>query len=217
MKQAKSPFHFMAASTLTKVSGLKAHTLAEMLEHLRRISADSIFNHTFQSLGVHHYLTEGFSSDFAQWVLAACNAPQLAEQLSALDIRQYESVEALRGDLVRVFEDYVQADPERAAQRGFEPFHFCEAMTVTLPTGLLAHNLEEFCAGLERISLDTLHYHFVTARLRGPATNDFSAWMEDSLELPKLAERVEAIDIYTNTLDGVRQLILKECRRRLEG
>jgi hypothetical protein len=206
----------MAASTLNRVCGVQANTIAEMREHLRSISADSVFNHTFQSLSVHHYLTEGFSNDFAQWVLAACNAPQLAEQLSALDIRQYESVEALRSDLERVFDDFVRAEPEVAARRAFEPFYFTEAVTVTVPTGLLAHNLAEFCEALERISIHSLHFHFVTARLRGPSKNDFSAWIEKHFELTELADRIESIDIYTNTLEGVRQLILKECRRWLE-
>ncbi len=217
MKQAKEPFGFMAASTLTRICGIQASTIGEMLQHLRTVSADSIFNHTFQSLSTHHYLTEGFSNDFAQWALAACNASQLAEQLSALDIREYESVEALRADLVRVFDEFVQSDPERARQRAFEPFYFLEAVTVTVPTGMQAHNLAEFCAALQHISVHSLHYHFVTGRLRGPSKNDFSAWIEDSLELPKLADRIEAIDIYTNTLEGVRQLILKECRRWVEA
>jgi len=217
VKQAKTPFQFMAASTLNKVCGVRVNTIAEMLEQLRTISEDSIFNHTFQSLGEHHYLTEGFSNDFAQWALAACNASQLAEQLSALDIRQYEDLESLRADLVRVFEEYLQAEPERAGLRAFEPFYFLEAVTVTVPTGMQAHNLKEFCEALEHISVDSLHYHFVTARLRGPSKNDFSAWIEDSLELPQLADRIEAIDIYTNTLEGVRQLILKACRRWVEA
>jgi hypothetical protein len=207
----------MAASTLNRVCGVQANTIAEMREHLRTVSADSIFNHTFQSLGVHHYLTEGFSNDFAQWALAACNAPQLAEQLSALDIRQYESVEALRGDLERVFDEFVQAEPEAAARRAFEPFYFTEAVTVTVPTGLVAHNLGEFCEALERTSIHSLHFHFVTARLRGPSKNDFSEWIERHFELTELADRIEAIDIYTNTLEGVRQLILRECRRWVEA
>jgi len=217
VRQAKESFGFMAASTLTKVCGVQANTIAQMLEHLRTVSAGSIFNHTFQSLSVHHYLTEGFSNDFAQWALAACNASQLAEQLSALDIRQYEDLESLRADLVRVFEEFLQAEPERAGLRAFEPFYFLEAVTVTVPTGMQAHNLKEFCEALEHISVDSLHYHFVTARLRGPSKNDFSAWIEENLELPKLADRIEAIDIYTNTLEGVRQLILKECRRWVEA
>ncbi|MBI4466658.1 MAG: hypothetical protein HY656_04430 [Acidobacteria bacterium] len=211
MKQAKTPFQFMAASTLTRICGVQATNISELLEQLRRVSTDSVFNHTFQSLSAYHFLTEGFSNDFAQWALAACNAPQMAEQLAALDIRQYESVEDLRADLVQTLESFVAAEPQRAQQKAFEPFYFCEAVTVTVPTDWRAHNLREFCEALWHVSVHSIHYHFVSARLRGPQTNDFSAWMEHSLGLPELADRVEHIDIYTNTLERVRQLILDEC------
>lgn len=217
MKQTGQPFRFMAAATLTRVCGVQASTIAELLEQLRGISADSVFNHTYQSLSMHHYLTEGFSNDFAQWALAACNAPELAEQLAALDIRQYESVEALRGDIVKVFEEFVRAQPQRGYQKAFEPFYFCEAVTITVPTDSQVRTLGEFCEALQHVSIHTLHYHFVSARLRGPTTNDFSAWIGDSLGMPELADRIEHIDIYTNTLEGVRQLILDECCRAAEA
>jgi len=211
VKEAQEPFHFMAAATLVRICGVDAKTIAELLEKLRGISADSVFNHTFQSLSTHHFLTEGFSNDFAQWALAACNAPELAEQLAALDIRQYESVEDLRADLVKTLEGFVAAEPQRAHQKAFEPFYFSEAVTVTVPTNRQVRTLREFCEALWHVSVHSVHYHFVTARLRGPTTNDFSAWMENALGLPELADRIEHIDIYTNTLERVRQLILDEC------
>jgi len=217
MKQTSEPFQFMAASTFTRVIGTQATTLGELLEQLRRISTDSVFNHTFQSLSTHHYLTEGFSNDFAQWVLASCNAPELAERLAAIDIRQYEDIESLRKDILAMLEEFVRANAQRAYQKAFEPFYFCEAVTVTVPTDWRAHNLAEFCRALEHISVHSLHYHFVTARLRGPRTNDFSAWMEKNLELTELADKIEHIDIYTNTLEGVRQLILNEVRPSIES
>lgn len=217
MKQAKEPFQFMAASMLIRICGLQATTIAELLEQLRCVSADAVFNHTFQSLSAHHYLTEGFSNDFAQWALAGCNAPQLAERLAAVDIRQYESVEALRVDLVKTLEDFVRSQPQRAYQKAFETFYFCEAITVTVPTDWRAHNLAEFCEALRHISRDTLYHHFVTARLREPLTvNDLSYWLEDSLGLKELADRIDNVDIYTNTLDGMRERILEECRPYLE-
>ncbi|MGH9861910.1 MAG: DUF5752 family protein [Candidatus Acidiferrales bacterium] len=217
MKKAQEPFQFMAASTITRICGGQATTIGELLEQLRRVSADSIFNHTFQSLSMHHFLTEGFSNDFAQWVLAACNAPELAEQLATLDIRHYDSVETLRGDLVKTLESFVRAQPQRAYQKGFEPFFFCEAVTVTVPTEWRVTDLGEFSEALQHVSVHTLHYHFVTARLRGPATNDFSTWIENSLALSELADSIERIDVYTNTLEGVRQLIRDECQRYLEA
>jgi hypothetical protein len=211
MKIAKSPFQFCAASSLIRITGLQARSLAELLEGIRNSSDASIFNHTFQSLEEHHFLTEGFSNDFAQWALAACNEPGLAEKLASLDIRHYAEIAALRSDFVRTIERHLTAAPASASRKAFEPFHFCEAVTIAVPTSWSAHNLEEFCEALRHVSIHTVHYHFVTARLREPLTvNDFSYWLEESLGLKDLADRIDGIDIYTNTLEGVREHILEE-------
>lgn len=201
----------MATSTLTRISGQRAWTLAELLHEIKQCSDASIFSHTFQSLEQHHFLTEGFSNDFAQWALAACNEPQVAERLTSLDIRNYETLAMLRADLVATLEDYLRRVPQAAYRKGFEPFYFCEAITVAVPTAKRAHTLAEFCQALREVSIHTVHYHFVAARLREPLTvNDFSYWLEDGLGLKELADRIDKIDIYTNTLERVRQGILAE-------
>lgn len=211
MRSAKEPFQFMAASTLIRITGRRADTLAGLLDGMRTCSDASVFNHTFQSLEQHHFLIEGFSNDFAQWALAACNAPRLAERLASLDIRQYARLPALRAGFIETLETYLRESPDAARRKAFEPFHFCEAVTVAVPTSWLAHTLAEFCEGLRHASVHTVHYHFVAARLREPLTfNDFSFWFEEGLGLKELADRIDQIDIYTNTLEGVRQRILEE-------
>lgn len=211
MRFAKTPFQFMAASTLVRITGQRAQTLAELLENMRHCSDASIFNHTFQSLQQHHFLTEGFSNDFAQWALASCNEPRLAEQLASLDIRHYATLAALRTDLVHTLETYVHDLPDTAQRKAFEPFYFCEAVTVAVPTPWQARTLADFCEALCHVSIHTVHYHFVAARLREPLTvNDFSFWFEENLGLKELGDRIDLIDIYTNTLEGVRQHILEE-------
>ena len=96
MRAAEHPFQFVTASYLTRIGNHKATTLAELAEGLESSSDASIFYHTFQTLSRHHFLTEGFSNDFAQWVLAACNRAELAEHLAGLDIRDYLSLAELR-------------------------------------------------------------------------------------------------------------------------
>lgn len=205
MRAAEHPFQFVTASYLTRIGNDKARTLAELAEGLGNSSDASVFYHTFQSLSRHHFLTEGFSNDFAQWALAACNRAELAEQLAGLDIRDYLSLAELRSDLQRIVADYCANNPRQAGQEAFEPFYFCEAVEVTVPLGVEARTLEEFRAGLERLSHASLHYHFIASRLRlHLRTNDFSNWLENSLGLGALAQRVNRVDVYTNTLDSAQ-------------
>ncbi len=210
MNVAETPFDFVTASYLTRIGNQSAETLAELLTGLEHCSDASIFHHTFQTLGSHHYLTEGFSNDFAQWVLSATNRNDLAEQLAALDIRDYTSIAALRSDLCRAVRDYCAAQPQFAAQSALERFYFCESVEVNVPLGRSARTLEEFREGLQHLSHAGFHFHFISSRLRlHLRTNDFSHWLSGGLGLRTLADSIDHIDIYTNTLDSARAKMIR--------
>jgi hypothetical protein len=209
MKTATEPFRFHTAAHVTQVCPLEARSLAELSEALERSSDASIFYHTFQSLRRYHFLTEGYSNDFAQWVLAACNRSELAERLASFDIRDYVSLTDLRRDFCWAVRDYCRAYPGRAEVPAFEPFYFLEAIEVAVPLGLEAANLREFAAAIEQLSHASIYFHFFTSRLRlHLRTNDFSLWLEKDLGLKPLADRINRIDIYTQTLEGVQKTML---------
>jgi hypothetical protein len=209
MTSAVTPFRFVTASYLTRIGREKATTLAMLGTGLERCSDASIFYHTFQSLRRHHFLTEGFSNDFAQWVLAACNRPRLAEELAGLDIRDYISLAELRTDLCRLVKEFCDRNAQYAGQEAFEPFFFCEALEVTVSLGFEARSLGEFRAALKKLGHTSFHYHFIASRLRLQLrTNDFSNWVENNLGLSALAQEINRIDIYTNTLDSAQSRLI---------
>ena len=215
-RMAKSPFIFMSAAHLLRIGRERANNLGELLEDLRVVPDDSIFQHTFRTLQEHHFIREGFSNDFAHWAFAACNEVSLAERLASLDVREYTSLASLRERIVKIIEDYIQQNPRSRDRTALEPFYFCASDTIVLPTELSASNLEEFIDAIERVSLHSVHYHFIEARLRLKLTsNDFSVWLERELELPALAERLNRIDIYTSTLQDVRRQIVRTLRSAL--
>jgi hypothetical protein len=205
MNIAETPFEFCTVAHLTRIGNQSAGTLAELLIGLEQCSDTSIFHHTFQTLSSHHFLTEGFSNDFAQWALADAKRDHLAEQLAVLDIRDYVSIAALRGDLLRVVGDFCEAHPQYSEQTALERFYFCESVEITMPLGHTARTLSEFRAGLNHLGHASFYFHFISSRLRLQLqTNDFSHWLADGLGLKSLAESINRIDIYTNTLDTAR-------------
>lgn len=209
MSGAEHPFTFFTASQLTRIGNQKAVNLHGLREGLEQCSDESIFYHTFQSLGRYHFLTEGFSSDFAQWALAACNRPELAEKLASLDIRDFVSIANLRRDLIAEVGEYCDGHPSEVLSPAFEPFFFCEALEVTQPLGFEARTLEEFRDGIMRLGHASFHYHFITSRLRlHLKTNDFSAWLAGTLGLETLAQKVNRIDIYTNTIEHAQRKLV---------
>jgi hypothetical protein len=207
---AETPFEFFTVAYLTRIGNQSAGNLEELLAGLEQCSDASIFHHTFQTLSSHHFLTEGFSNDFAQWALAEANRDALAEQFAALDIRDYTSIAALRADLCRVLRDFIGAFPQFSRQEALDRFYFCESLEVTMPFSLNAATLDEFRNVVASISHASFHFHFVTSRLRLQLrTNDFSHWLAGSLGLNSLAETIDRIDIYTNTLDTARAKMLR--------
>jgi len=216
--EQRPPFEFFTVASLTRIGNQIAHDLNGLATGLQQCSDASIFHHCFQTLGTHHFLTEGFSNDFAQWVLSATNREELAEQLASLDVRDYVSLDELRGDLVRHVSEYCKAYPQIARQPALESFYFCENVDVTFPLGVTARTLEEFAHGVEHLSHSSFYFHFIASRLRlGLRTNDFSLWLRGTLGLEKLAYHVDRIDIYTNTMDSARAILLRLIQREMNS
>jgi hypothetical protein len=68
----------------------------------------------------------------------------------------------------------------------------------------------EFIDGLRQVSLHSIHYHFIEARLRRKLeSNDFSIWLLRDLGMERESALLNRIDIYTSTLEGVRRKIIQ--------
>ena len=207
---ARTPFYFNSASHLHRIGREKATNLQELEANIKTCPDASIFQHTFQTLEEHHYISEGFSNDFSHWACAACNEVELAEHLAAIDIREFTSITPLRERLVHIIDNYLQKNPRAATRPAMEPFYFMAADLVVVPTPYVGRNLDEFADGLRKVSVHSIYYHFIDARLRLKLnSSDFSVWLDQELNLGTAAERLNRIDIYTSTLEGVRRSILK--------
>jgi len=210
LRWARSPFYFNSAAHVIRIGRDRATTLGEFGEILKRCADEAIFQHTFQTLEEHHYVQEGFTNDFAQWSFSACNEVGLAERLASVDVREFTSIKALREKINATVDDYLKKNPQARDRVAFEPFYFCASDTVVVPTPFVARNLGEFADGLQRVSLHSIHFHFIEARVRLKLnSNDFSLWLEEEMDLGSLADRLNRIDIYTSTLQDVRRKILK--------
>jgi len=208
-RAAHKPFHFNTSAHLLRIGRERATNLSELLQALRTCSENSVFQHTFRTLQEHHFIREGFSNDFAHWAFSACNEPGLAERLAGVDVREFTSLQVVREQILQIVEEYIQNNPRSCERRVDEPFYFCAADVVVLPTPFVAHSLSEFVDGLARVSVYSIHHHFIEARLRLKLTsNDFSRWLEEETDLTEAARRINRIDTYTATMEGVRRQMI---------
>lgn len=210
------PFYFNTSAHLLRITRQKANSLPEFLEALRECPEDSIFQHTFRTLQEHHFIRKGFSNDFAHWVLSACNEPSLAEQLAGVDVRVFTSVASLRERFIQIVEKYLPLNPAAAGRTAEETFYFCASDTVVVPTSIVADTMHDFAEGVRRVSVHSIHHHFIEARLRLKLmSNDFSQWLHEDVGLTDAARALNRIDIYTATLEGVRGQIVRILERAL--
>ena len=208
LRQPDRPFYFNTSEHLLRIGREKAATLSELLEALETCPDDSIFQHTFRTLQEHHFIRQGFSNDFAHWSLSSCNEPVLAEQLASVDVREFTTIGELRRRIVDIVEGFLQNHPRSSTHPGHAPFYFCASDIVVLPTPFVADSLRAFLDGLNHVGIHSIHHHFIEARLRlKRMSNDFSHWLEKEFGLSAAAASIEHIDIYTNTMEEVRQQI----------
>ncbi len=210
------PFYFNTSAHLLRITRQKANTLSEFLNALRECPEGSIFQHSFRTLQEHHFIREGFSNDFAHWAVSACNEPSLAEGLASVDVREFTSVAELRERFVQIVESFLQRNPAAATRTARETFYFCASESVVIPTSFVARTLQEFAQGLRGVTVHCIHHHFIEARLRLKLmSNDFSQWLYEDMGLTEAARQLNRIDIYTVTLEDVRNQIIRIVERAL--
>ena len=89
-------------------------------------------------------------------------------------------------------------------------------MSFVLPTNYIAGDLAEFVDIIKKITIDSIYYHIFESRLRlKKPTNDFSLWIAESIGDKKLADKIANMDIYTQTMENLRQSIIKIISKRI--
>lgn len=210
VRKPQKPFYFNTSENLLRIGRQRAHDLNELLVALQMCPDDSIFQHTFRTLQEHHFIRQGFSNDFAHWSLFACNEPALAEQFASVDVREFTAIEGLRRRMVEILDEFLHLHSASGSRAAHEPFYFCASDIVVLPTAFCADALPAFLDGLNQVTIHSIHHHFIEARLRlHRMSNDFSEWLREEAGLSDAAEEIERIDIYANTMEGVRRQIAR--------
>jgi hypothetical protein len=203
-------FQFSSSASLERLTGRRASNLEELLHLIQTCSESSIFYHTFSAFLKLREAQVPFNSDFAIWVARMLNERALAEKLTAIDFSEYNTLESLRSRLVQLIEHHIQENPRSCEKIADEPFYLHDVTRVVYLTDHFAYDLPTFRELLTKISIYSVYFHFIESRLQSKLmTDDFSAWMKESLEMPSLAQKIGKIDISVYTLEGLRFRIIE--------
>ncbi len=202
-------FQFSSSASLEMLTGQKAHNLEGLLYMLRTCRPSSVFYHTFSAFLKLKEADVPYNSDFAIWVATSLNEKALAERLMAVDFSEYSTTEDLRSRLIEIIETHRSERPEAFQKTAEEPFYLYDITRIAYLTDKFAYDLESFREIVGHISIYSFYLHFIESRLQALEENDFSEWIEESLGMPDLAERIRRIDFNMYTIEGLRSRILE--------
>ncbi len=205
------PFVFRTSVESIQLTGLKAASLRELNEGLEKTDGSSVYHHTHRFYRNYAFLNSSNRSDFDLWVGDNLKEAEVSERMSALDLRDYITLADLRQALLATLEPLkdVPGRWDRQVPPGME-FHFCRSVSLVLPAGHEAGNLEEFIAAIEKVDVGCLYHHLIEAPLHsaeGGRSNHFSGWLR-AQGFPKEAQAVADIDPYRGNLEDLRQEVL---------
>ncbi len=198
--RAGHPFRFFTRLCLTRMTGLVARNLGEILDHLETAPDSVIYQHTHRFLRQHQYLVPEPPNDFAYWVGNILGDETLGERLAAIDTLRFNSLEELKKALVGAIKEHLVTHP-----RGRE-----------VPEGKEFHFMQAVADCLKSVSLSSLYLHLFEALLGPrPGVNDFATWLESEIDEKALARKVMNLDPYTQTLERLRSRLVGIVERRL--
>jgi len=213
----KGEFKFYTSLGLVELTGQKASNVSQLLDIIKNVDESSIYYHTHRYFREHHFVRGEYSSDFAQWAFDSLQEMALGEKLAGIDILKYSDIKTLRDAIIEVLEGHIKTGARIRDVPSGREFHFCKLVSIIMPTNYVASNLDEFCQALGKISINSLYFHLFEAKLRlGQGTNDFSWWVENNIGDKALAGRIKKLDLYTHTLDELREEMIKMIQANLK-
>ncbi|MBW2018839.1 MAG: hypothetical protein JRI58_01000 [Deltaproteobacteria bacterium] len=203
-------FQFLSSASLEKLTGRKAYDLEDLLDLIKTCPDSSIFYHTFSAFLKMREVQVPYNTDFAIWVSRSLNEKALAEKLMAVDLSEYNTIKTLKMRFIEIIETYREQKPDAFQKTANEPFYLYDIIRVVYPTDKFAYDLKSFRELLPTISVYSMYFHFIESRLHTHLqTDDFSTWIEESLNIPDLAQMIRKIDFNVYTLEGLRTRIIQ--------
>ncbi|MDZ4732545.1 MAG: DUF5752 family protein [Nitrospirota bacterium] len=212
MSYTETTFSFIGCSEIQEILGKQAEDERQLAELLEEVPLDSVYFHTHSYFLRTRFIERTYPNDFAQWVGEQVRDHVLAERLSVLDPFDFQSLEALREELLSIIDDHLSGMATVPRAGLGSSFYFSRSRILEVPTGVEARTLREFRDAISEVDVSAVYFHVFEAHLRlRREENDFSAWIRGSLKLPELADRMRALNPYLGSLERLRSSLLTMC------
>jgi len=199
-------FSFWSCSELPESLGQRAATERDLLERLETVDSESIYYHTVRSLLRRQVLRASQPNDFAAWVAEEVRDPALAERLALQSPFDFDDLEAFREHLLETLDDHLLRLPFAPRTITGRPFHFLRGHLHEVPLELTVGDLTGFRRAVAEVDESSIYYHAVESMGRlGNPRSDFAEWVDQCLGRSELARRIDQLDPFALSLDGLRR------------
>ncbi|MBU1852530.1 MAG: hypothetical protein KJ957_00615 [Candidatus Omnitrophica bacterium] len=209
-------FSFMGCIEIKELLGKKADDEMQLLEFIEEVPTDSIYYHTHSCFLRHYYIAGTYTNDFANWVAIQVRDRVLGEKLATVTPSGNKNIDDVRSELIDIIDRHLSSIETVPSVSYGQPFFFMQSEIIEIPTGITANNLAEFKNALEIVDASAIYNHIFEAKLRdNRGRSDFAIWIEEVLNMKELAEKIEVIDSYMYSLEGLRKRLLDICSGRI--
>lgn len=213
------PFEVKDCSLVALATGVKAQNLRELRDGIFRVPPGCLYYHFWGGSLRPRFDDPQFHNDFAGWSHYALHDDTLAERLAVVDPTRFDSLDALRQEVVEIIEERLDEIERPVWVRPDLQFHFIRSQIVVFDTHAIIEKPEDLRDVVPTMSVGSVFYHFIDARRRDPLTkDDFRAWLQGfGEEYDELSRRLASVDPYFQTLRELRGHLSAVFRSYFEG
>ena len=210
-------FEFKGCIEIRELLGKKADDELKLLELIEEVPTDSIYYHMHSYFLRHRYVTGPYPNDFANWAALQVRDSVLGEQLASVTSGRFKTLEDIRLELIDIIDKHLSTLHTIPFVGYGQPFYFMKSRIIEIPTCLRVTTFGEFKEVLSTVDVSAIYYHVFEARLRiRKGKSDFAIWLGEILGKQELANKIELIDSYMYSLEGLRNKLVELCEREPE-
>lgn len=212
-----SSFDFKGCVEIKELLGKKADDELELLELIEEVPVDSIYYHMHSYFLRHSYIAGLYSNDFAYWTAVQVRDRVLGEKLASVTPEQFKSLDDIRLELIEIIDKHLSMIPTIPFVGYGQPFYFMKSKIIEIPTCIRVSTFNEFKEALRTVDISAIYNHVFEARLRiRKGKSDFAIWLEEDLGKQELANKIELVDSYMYSMEGLRSKLVELCEREPE-
>ena len=210
-------FEFTGCIEIKELLGKKADDELKLLELIEEVPIDSIYYHMHSYFLRHRYVTGPYPNDFANWAALQVRDRVLGEQLASVTSGRFKTLEDIRLELIDIIDKHLSTLHTIPFIGYGQPFYFMKSKIIEITTCVRVTTFDEFKEALRTVDVSAIYNHVFEARLRiRKGKSDFALWLGEALGKQELASKIELLDSYMYSLEGLRNKLVELCEREPE-